>query len=266
MNPARFARLPSLLLALVALLTLALPAPARSAEELPLVFSEFPPFNYQEEGDVKGISAEIIATVVRRMGFTPKITRRPFKRALDMTLKGHAAGYFTFTKNPQRLKNYFFSAPITTISDVFFKRKERKIDWNELADLSTLRVGATDGYNYASAFKNAMKNGTLKVDSITSRTPEIQHLKKLAKGRIDLAICEVSLCSYLIARNPDQFKDLDYIPKEIGPVRNFHLGFSKAWPRAEQLRDRFNAELTQLAREGERTRIHQKYGAINRLD
>ncbi len=252
------------IVAAVWMLCLALgPGVARPAPPLPLATFEFPPYNYLENGEIVGAGTEIVSQLVRRMGYEPVIEHYPWKRTKILVAEGRAAGIFTFTENAWRHEKYHITDPIGTIFDVFFKRKESDITWRTMDDLKDRIIGATDGYNYAPVFLQPMKNGQLQVDLIASQKPEIQHLKKLAKGRVDLVICEINLCGHIIRKNPRQFRGIDHIDKKIGPVRNFYVGFSRKWPNGQQLAERFNRELARFTREGGLKRIHQKYGIVS---
>ncbi len=51
------------------------------ADSLPLATVEFPPFHYEEEGQLTGVLTEIVIAVVRRMGHEADIRAYPTKRA-----------------------------------------------------------------------------------------------------------------------------------------------------------------------------------------
>ncbi len=226
----------------------------------PLVTAEFPPYNYQKGDKIIGSSTEIIEAVFERMQMESEIKLFPSKRAMKMAAKGRSGGYFTFTKNPQRLEDYYYSLPLSTIGDVFFKRRDLTVDWKRLVDLAGYRIGATQGYNYAPEFLDAVRSKSVDVEMIASKMPEMAHLKRLKAGRVDLIICEVTLCSHIIRTHPEEFGGIDYVDRLVGPVRTFHLGFSKRWPNAKAVAEKFNQTLNQLLEEGVVAAIHQKYG------
>lgn len=233
---------------------------AEEKSALPLVTAEFPPYNYSQDGKIVGSSTEIIEAVFHRLGKKIKLEIYPPKRAMQMAAKGEAAGYFTFTKNPQRLNDHYYSQAFSTIADVFFKKRSSVIGWTELSDLGDKRIGATEGYNYAPIFLNAVKDQKIRVSLLVSETPEIEHLRDLAQGRRDLIICEITLCSHLIRKHGDQFQGIGFIDNFIGPVRTFHMGFSKKWPGTKVLVEDFNKAFLELLGEGTIGQIHAKYG------
>ncbi len=234
---------------------------------LPIGVAEFPPFKYlSEDGKIIGADTEIVEQVILRMGYTPDIQMQPWKRVQQSGEIGQFAAIYSFTKTPEREQFYYFSDPINTVKDVFFKLKKNNTDWNNLEDLRHVRIAVSAGYSYAEVFKDAIKQKKLEaVYETTNTTPEIVNLRNLVRERIDLTICEVSVCSYLIKSHAAELSDLDFIAKSIGPVRTFHVGFSKKWPNAEQLNKQFNAELAKFVAAGLRKKIYEKYNIVTDL-
>lgn len=244
-------------------------SPARAWEthaRLPLAMTDFPPFEYQEDGKITGIDAEIIQQVLQRMKFKADIKVFPWTRAQKEVIQGTIAGIFSLTKNPEREEDYYFSAPLSTVRDVFFKRKDRDIEWQTLDDLKTYRIGISHGYQYAPEFMEAMRKGKLKVNALSGDSLELRHLGMLKSGRVDLCICEVSVCGHLIRTNAPEFDTLDFIDKSIGQERYYYIGFSQKWPGAKTLVERFNRELARFVAEGGRKKIFDKYGMVSSLE
>ncbi|WP_163836121.1 substrate-binding periplasmic protein [Spartinivicinus ruber] len=228
---------------------------------LPVLFANFPPFNYvDQQGKMHGISYDIVTTVVAEMNYQPHVRMLPWKRAYLTAAKGEAAILFTFTQNEKRKQDFFFTDEIIPIADVFFKKKQLKTKWEKLSDLANYRIGYTDGYNYHSSFLKAITNKEFIARKIAaSDRPELQHLKNLYNSRVNLVICEINVCLFHLKNNPKWQNNIDYIPKSIGPIRSFHAGVSKAWPNAKVLLDKFNAVYINLKKQGKYKAILKKY-------
>jgi polar amino acid transport system substrate-binding protein len=71
----------------------------------------------------------------------------------------------------------------------------------------------------------------------------------IAFGRIDLFICEETVCRYLldehIADHPE-LANVSAMPRTVGEVRGFRAAFSRQHPQGEALRDEFNKVLADL--------------------
>ena len=239
-----------------------IPIPLFANGTLPMGTFEFPPFNYTHDKQVVGAGTAVVKKILSKLGYTPEITSYPWKRTLEMADEGEIAGLFTFTNNARRSGSNYITEPIATIYDVFYKRRDVDITWSNIQDLQEHIIGATDGYNYAPIFLEPMKSGKLKIDLIAAKTPELLHLRKIAAGRIDLAICEINLCNHIIKKMTPELDGLDYVDKKIGPIRNFHAGFSKKWPDSKKLVQKFNAEIKKMKNNGELKEILRQYGVI----
>lgn len=238
-----------------------------ASKEIELATASFPPFRSVSSNGVSGADYEIVIAVLQRMGYRPSVKVYPLNRALKVAEAGReVAGFFTFTRNPEREKHFIFSAPISTVTDVLFKRAERKLQWRQLSDLSGYTISVSEGYNYAPAFMMAMHKQQLKTVAVASDTPEHEHLRRLKRGVVDLAICEVSVCSALQTQYPDELSGLDYINRPVGETRTFHLGISRAYPGADTLIRDFDRELGKFVEEGKRKKIFRRYGMSVMLD
>ena len=243
---------------------LAFPGYARPADPLPMVTVEFPPFAYTDlGGQPMGAGTQVAMETVARMGYEPVIDTLPTKRAQQMTFEGTYFALFPVTRSEARERYCIFSEPVSYFADVFFKRKSDDIVWERLDDLGDYVIGATDGYNYAPVFMDAIRDGRLKVDFVVSGSPELQHLRKLVKGRIDLAICELSVCSHLLRKHEPEFDSLDFVSKSIGPLRSFHVCFSRQWPDVESIAARFDQAMSRMREEGRIDEILEHYGVID---
>jgi len=230
---------------------------------LPISTASFPPFKFRDKdtGKIIGFDTEIITAVFKSMNITLKIRMLPFIRADKKTREGNYAAYYTFTKNVDREKDYYFSNPISSVQDLLFFKKSKNISWSNYSDLSEYKLGYSEKYNYDKKFLNAIKNKF----PVLSENNEEHLLNLLVNNRFDMMICEASVCSYLIKKNPKKFKDVVFFNKPIGipEPRAFYIGFSKKWPASQKLRDDFNVALKNYVSKSSKPRktIFEKYGA-----
>ena len=231
-----------------------------NAPLLPVSSAEFPPFEYTDAaGQVMGTDTEIVAQVFKRMGYQAQIRIAPWSRVEEEGQLGTIAAIFSITKTAEREQHYYFSAPISNAKDVLYKLKSNRLNWTTVDDLKPLRVGVSAKYQYATFFMDAIKNKKFAVEAAFGSSPELTNLRKLLAGRFDVFICEVNVCQYLIRQAAPRFDMIDYMPQTVGPVRHFHVAFPKKWPGALALSQKFNLELAQFIKEGQRERIFAKY-------
>lgn len=214
-----------------------------------VVTSEYPPYEYLSDGEVVGEDTRMIRRVLSEMGYEANIRVLPWARAETLVRSGRADMLYSLTFSETRDRYYYFTDPINTAQDVFFKRKGRDLEWQELDDLTGLNFGLSAAYSYAPEFMDWLFDGNARITRITHEQPELTGLRMVGLGRVDLFICELSVCQYLLQREADNYPELakiDRMPGTVGPERSFRAGFSRKLPNGSKLRDEFNAALAQI--------------------
>lgn len=225
--------------------------------------SPFPPFEYVQQDQILGVDTDLVKAVVADMGYTPKIEVIPWARVEIEARAGKMALIYSLTASPEREQHYWFTDPLSEAKDVLFKRKSDHITWQRLSDLDKYRMGISTSYNYAPAFMDWINSGDVRVSAVAHETPEVVNLRMLAHGRIDLFICDISVCSFFLRDLAQQFPELsriDYIPKMVGETRHFHAAFSRRYPGSNRLYQAFNASLKRLTESGVKDAIKLRYG------
>ena len=127
------------------------------AETLEFVFSDFPPFEYMENGSAAGINKEIVQEACRRLDMTPVFIQLPWKRALEYAKDGSADGVFSLFKNDERVQYYNFPEEnINTVKMVLITNRENDIEIKSLEDLKGKVVGVYLGSSYGEQFDSAI--------------------------------------------------------------------------------------------------------------
>jgi polar amino acid transport system substrate-binding protein len=214
-----------------------------------VVTSEYPPYGYLSDGEVVGEDTSLIRRVLSDMGYQANIRVLPWVRAEQLVRTGRADMLYQLTFSETRERHYYFTGPINTAQDVFFKRKDRALEWQTLNDLAGLNFGLSAAYSYAPEFMDWLSNGNAYITKIPHEQPELTGLRMVSLGRIDLFICERSVCEYLLKESTSQFQelaDVERMPGHVGPERNFRAAFSRKLPNGQELRDEFNAALKQI--------------------
>ncbi len=234
---------------------------------LPLAIEHFPPFEFeQDDGTIVGFDTEIVQQVLEEIGYKVEISVLPWSRALAFAKSGDVAGIYSLTWSEERAGFLHFSEPISTVKDVFFKLKSKPIQWQTLDHLTNYRLGISRGYNYAPEFMKAVEAKFFTdIDILAGKQLELTHLHRLKAERVDLVLCEISVCQYLIKTHAPKFNMIDYIDRPLGSIRSYHIGFSKQWPNSDQIVRDFNKALVRFIEEGKRDSILKRYGVENSL-
>ncbi len=247
-----FPRLPWCLHLLFSLALLAQPVPAK----LTLVTSEYPPFEYTENGVARGLSVEIVQAVFRQMGQPIEIKAFPWKRALFMIQGGSADAAFTTNRTSEREAYGVFpkeSLLSGTIS--FFSLSDASYRYTgDLASLSHCRVGTDRGSSYGDVFDEAVRSGQLRI--IESDTPDIS-LRALITKRVDLYLVDDYVAWHLARKNGVTSRIRRLTPPFAATVPAY-LMFTRKKDLSKVMA-RFDATLAELKRNGTIDRIIRKY-------
>ncbi|MCP4021120.1 MAG: amino acid ABC transporter substrate-binding protein [Desulfobacteraceae bacterium] len=224
------------------------------SQKLAIAYVDFPPYEYMENGQPAGIMVAIVKRLFRKADIEYELQYLPFKRAYNKVKLGRIDGLFNFYKIPERLAYFDYSKPIIQNPLVFFIRKESKITFQELKDLSGLTVGAMLGYTYGSEFDNT----TLFV--IDRAVSHFSNFSKLFYGRIDAYPCDKLVGIYL-ARKHKMMSEFIIIPRPL-KVMDGHIGFTKG--KHTKIIERLNTAIDQVKQDNTIDNIINAYLEKNR--
>jgi polar amino acid transport system substrate-binding protein len=228
---------------------------------LSIVTLPYPPYQYEENGELKGFVSEIVTEIFKRMDQPITITTYPFARCLDMVKKGVADAIFTTAKNTER--EMFLDFPEEVLVDQkmsLFVQTNSPISFDgQLSKLRDYQIGVIIGFRYGDVFDDAVKNGVLR--NIQETNLAENNAKKLVRGRIDLWMSNSEQALFTIKKMglSDKIRELE--PKvQIIPS---YLAFSKKRD-LESISKKFSITLSKMKTDGSYQRIIQNYWNANR--
>jgi two-component system, NarL family, sensor kinase len=117
---------------------------AGSIRNLTFYTEQLPPFNYQENGTLQGISVDLLEAVTERMG--ERVSREevrlvPWTEAYQAGLTQNNTAIFMAGKVPQRESLFKWAGPIYTNHNVLFARPGEGITIRGPEDLEGYRIG-----------------------------------------------------------------------------------------------------------------------------
>ncbi|MBN2651085.1 MAG: transporter substrate-binding domain-containing protein [Spirochaetales bacterium] len=186
---------------------------------------EFPPY-FSQNSASGGILTEIISESFKIVGYSVEFVWVPWKRALVMTESGSLDGTAGWFSTTEREKVFIVSPPLIADSQSFFYLKEKKFNWIDIDSLSGLRIGATSGYDYGSAFHEAEKAGNFIVEWVST---DLQNFRKLFTGRIDVFPMN-TIAGYEILKNNFSAEELSLITHHPKVLRSepLHMLFHRS--------------------------------------
>jgi polar amino acid transport system substrate-binding protein len=221
--------------------------------KLDIVADNYPPY-YGEDLRNGGVMTEIVVEAFKRAGYDVEIRFKPWKRALEEAKTGMRDGLYTVWYRKEREQWFVYSDPIPPPSEIgFYKRKDTDISFETFEDLKPYTIGVGRGYATPPGFDEASVKTSLATD-------DEQNLRKLHKGRIDLALTDKLVAKYVIdSKIPAAIPDLEWLPPTLHVETN-HLALSKkANDHATILAD-FNRGLREIKADGTLQAIMVKHG------
>ncbi len=95
------------------------------AEEITVVTEEWPPYNYEENGQVTGLSTEIVRATLAQAKVKGNFGIYPWGRAYDMALNEKNVLIYTITRNEEREKLFHWIGPVASRELYLWKLKKR---------------------------------------------------------------------------------------------------------------------------------------------
>jgi len=230
-----------------------LPSTVRAEEpRLPIVFEEYPPYEYIEDGVVKGMNMDIIREAFKRMGINPTFEPRPWKRALFELKAGEILALSSGFKTKEREHFAVYpDAPLGTETNVIITTVDRNFEIRALDDLKGLNLGVVREYVYGEPFESI--HGLTKIKAQSSE----QLLLMVLNGRMDVAIGNKAVFRYLAKQM--HAENRIKIIYEVGS-EPLYLMFSKQrGAKAEALARDFGAAVNGMVKDGTFKRIVDSY-------
>jgi polar amino acid transport system substrate-binding protein len=225
-------------------------APPATAGNFSIMTEEYPPFNYTENGQLTGLSFDVMVEVLNRVGHPNTIKVQPWSRAYNLILAKDNRILFSMTRTDQREPLFKWVGPIAANKWVFFAKKGSNITITSLDDARKVKKIGTYKDDAAELFLK--KRGFTNIDSVID---DLANVKKLVAGRVDLWIV-----GYLQGLHKARTAVGDSaVLEKVFDVKDtqFYIAFSKSTPDA--VIAKWQAALDGIKKDGTYDRILKKY-------
>ncbi len=169
---------------------------AADLESLIYYTEEYPPFNFREDGEIKGIAVDLLREAVALSGVSiPKsnIILLPWSRSYRSALLQENSGLFSTTRTPHREDLFQWVGPIDVAKVSIIARKGSGIVINEPLDIGKYRIGVMrDDVGEQMLFSLGVPRESMQEASIVSRL-----IEQLYKKRIDLMVYDERSAAWL---------------------------------------------------------------------
>ncbi|MFC4161398.1 substrate-binding periplasmic protein [Chitinimonas lacunae] len=225
---------------------------ALAAESVHLATSEFPPYMSATMPD-QGIVVAIAHEAFKRVGYSTKISFFPWARLMHESKAGRVDGVAGLWPSTEREQWFVFSNRVAQTQVGLYMRNDKPISYKSLSDLKPYTVGTVRDYANPKAFDEAK----LKVDVVGD---DVTNLRKLASGRIDLALIDKGVARYLIStKAPETASKVSWIDPPI-EKKYLTIALSKKAPDYEKKLAAFNQGMALMEKDGTLAKMLEKAG------
>lgn len=240
----------SMLFIVVVLACLSLTAQGRT---LRIVSEAWPPYIYEENGELHGLDYDVTRIVLRRLGVQAEWQMLPWKRCALALEQGKADAILgSYRTRESEATLLFPSEPLSRIELLLFYTKNRPYPFRAIDDLQGLRIGVSSRYRYS---ERAFAESTQFV-----REPAPNHAAnfgKLMRERVHLVVNDRHTGRFVLA-SMGLNDAVSHHPQVIG--RDFlYLGLRRG-AGLDDLAEDFARELRLLKLEPTYTLLLARYG------
>ena len=227
-------------------------AGVHAAGKLRIACNDFPPHKIENPGpDGRlGFDVDIITEALQRAGWSADIIYLPWKRALELAMRGEVDGLCSCSYVKERESTLLFSNELGAVSVGLFARGATALNGvDDIADLKDRKVAVVGGYNLEGELEKA---GAL----VQATSTDKNALDMLVGGNIDLLYgYELTTRHFMGAEAQDIV--IDYREMHRNP---YYFCITRALPGAGQAMQDFNHGLADMGKDGAIARILERYG------
>ncbi len=160
------------------------------AEEnsLVIITENWPPYNYEENGEIKGFSTEIIQAIMKELNLSYEIQLLPGARGEKLLNEGTRVMNFSLFRTSDRENRYKWIGPIAEDAIYFYKKKGNPLTIQTLEDTKSVKRVACR--HKGLVYSELQKKGFTNLD-LTTKPAGI--IKKVVMEIVDLSVSETPL-------------------------------------------------------------------------
>lgn len=229
---------------LVFLGLLLIPALSFAEPFLHVLTEDWRPYNYEDKGQIKGQSTDIVVKVLDRAGVDYKITLFPWSRTYRIAQQKENVLIYTIVRMPVREDLFIWSRPLAKkdVSSLFKLKDREDIQVSTLEDARKFKVGVVqDSMSYL-----YLKNNHFSDSLVPVSTDQHVNLDNLLKGHVDLVTASEKnfvFSTKQVGVDPDALSKVMAL-FEFNPYMAFSLGTS------QEIIDKVNRAYDELVEEG----------------
>ncbi|SHO53855.1 substrate-binding periplasmic protein [Desulfopila aestuarii] len=163
---------------------------SHASDEILIITEEWPPYNYSIDEKIAGFSTEIVKSILKVMHKEYELQVVPSMRAKALLENRPQTMMFSMFRTPEREAQYKWIGPLVDVSIYFYKRKDRQIKIESLADLKNEKL--TVCCRHAGLIHDLLEEKGFN-NLHSTATKGLSIYKMLLAGRCDIAISDADL-------------------------------------------------------------------------
>jgi len=229
--------------ALLILITLSAVSLSDDLSQLTIMTEDYPPFNYQKNGQLVGFSVELLEQAMaygaRQHNLDIKIL--PWPRAYQILLHNPQSMLFSMTRTRERESQFKWVGPISMTRVVLLAKKDNNIKIHSTSELTQFQIGAIRNDIGDQSLRNISDNLRLTYPYSVSAL-----LKMLDNNRIQLLAYEQNVLNWYL--DQDNYDSNEFEPVFVLEDSELYYAFNKEVSdtlveRFQQAIDRVKTEL-----------------------
>ena len=217
---------------------------------LRLLSEEFPPINFTEFGQPRGLSVDIVQAIQKRLGQSLPIEFMPWARAFREAQDGPPAALFSMARIPEREKLFQWVGPIVTFQSTFYAKAASGLRLRSLAEAKRAAkvLVVRDWYTLTQLQSAGFRN-------LQQISDPIQGVRMLAAGRAPLFAAEkLSMPQTLVQAGVarDALEEVFSFAASDG-----YIAFSRSTPMGTL--HAWQSQLNEMKRDGSFQAIHRRW-------
>ncbi|WP_341524070.1 transporter substrate-binding domain-containing protein [Pseudomonas sp. G.S.17] len=233
-------------------------APSAVAEPaLRIITEELPPYNMTQNGQLTGMSTEVVQAVLKEIGIEASIQPMPWARAYELALNESNVLIYSIARTPEREELFQWVGAIAPTQWYIFSLAERPIKLNSLDDarghqIATVNQDVGEQYLISKGFRIGAQ--------LQSSNKYEHNYRKLKVDHVELWISNELNALYLTRQNgedPEKVLIRSLPLPELTSQEGLSMAFSRGTPA--QTVEKFRSGLETIRRNGVYDAIMRKW-------
>lgn len=219
-----------------------------------------PPYVYRENGNLTGLSIDILTELARRGDFRITYEVYPWARVLFLTENGKVDGAFSAYRTKERERTFIYTGVVHYDELRIAVKKGHEFPFTGIESLHGRCIGKGRGVFVSEEFNRAVDMGDISVQETDDM--RMTNIKKLHEGRLDGVIgSPVAMLDYA---NKLGYDDIRLLPGELKDAIPAYLVLSRksALENKKQWQEKLTRLLEEMHADGTITAIYERYGIV----